>query len=804
MGVESCFSDLLSHPDKLLEDHLTSVAKRCRDAVERAGVCCSVSSSILSEIAYIAGAAHDVGKATQYFQRYIREKDERRKRKLKSPKTHHSLLSALFALRWVEEYINTLPDDKLPQRYRRLLPVMVFCIVRRHHGDLRNAKDELKCLNEERDVLQSQLSSMDVEKVDCMLRRVGAPVSIGEFREALDSVLAHFRYGGRYQCALRECLHEDDVEPYFIMLLLYSALLDADKSDAMGIDTAERKKLDEGLVDTYKAHALTGKSDMDCMRERIYREVVDAVDSITSRGGIYSISAPTGTGKTLTSFAFALRLRGQIAERGQHVPRIIYILPFLSIIDQNYAVLSEVLRCGLGDEVSQQVLLKHHHMSEVWDESAEEDAARGRFLVERWDSEIIVSTFVQFFHSLFTNRNRSAVKFHNIVGSIVIVDEVQSIPHHYWYLLNRAMHTLAEKFCMHFILVTATQPLIFDWERNEIMELVGDREEYYGALSRVVLNVDLSERSLEEFEQKVHEDLLKRPDKDFLIVLNTIASSKEVYCYLRDVLDASENDLYYLSTDIVPKERLSRILRIRGSMTDKRLVVVSTQLIEAGVDIDFDVVYRDLAPLDCINQVAGRCNRHGGREVGEVNVVVLRDERTNKPFWQYIYSSYLIHRTKEVLSQVSRVDESRLLELSTEYFKQVRELMSDDTSKRCISTIAELRFDDAGRFTLIKEDYPTEDVFVELDDDARRVWEEYSAMVESNGLSGDPFERRAKLRRVKRRLYEYVISVSPKRIRGVGEVHGFRFIPNEEVGQGEGARYDVETGLRDVSGPLIL
>jgi CRISPR-associated endonuclease/helicase Cas3 len=259
----------------------------------------------------------------------------------------------------------------------------------------------------------------------------------------------------------------------------------------------------------------------------------------------------------------------------------------------------------------------------------------------------------------------------------------------------------------------------------------------------------------------IEKDLMEKPDKDFLIVLNTIGSAQQIYRFIQELnLDNTEG--FFLSTNVVPKMRLERIYQIKDKgkkQSGKRKVIVSTQLIEAGVDIDADIVYRDFAPLDSINQVAGRCNRNSTKEEkGRVMIFILRDDR--KEFYKYIYDPFLINKTLEMLKPAREpLKESEFLALNNRYFKAVKRGMSDRESRDALDCIASLSFRDLReKFKLIEEDYPRVDVFVELDSKAAEIWGQYQEIQsEKNHL-----ERSRRYLEIKKDFSEYLISVPEK------------------------------------------
>ena len=217
-------------------------------------------------------------------------------------------------------------------------------------------------------------------------------------------------------------------------------------------------------------------------------------------------------------------------------PRIIYSLPFLSIIDQNGAVINDVLSQLYPSDsvVPSNLLLKHHHLSDIEfiesqvnEEELDivKDINVALLLTESWHSEIIITTFIQFFHSIITNKNRAAIKFHNCINSIIILDEIQSIPHYYWDLINRVLTYLGNNYKCWIILMTATQPLIFT--PTEIKSLINDRSKYFETINRVIFNFNLVKKGITQFREELLIQILQEEKRDILVVLNTINSCKK-------------------------------------------------------------------------------------------------------------------------------------------------------------------------------------------------------------------------------------------------------------------------------------
>ena len=800
MENESHSFSLLSHPDKFLIDHLTNVGVMASKTVADKSLNMA-EAGLLRDMAYIMGITHDFGKATKFFQKYIVEKDERRRRSLKAMETtHHGLLSALFTYSVVKEYLKqsgTIGD------LVEYLPVISFLAVKRHHGNLSNATNETSEVNPaNEDVLETieeQIGAIDRAELGKILSTL-LPKGNINLNIDIDNIISYILHdikkdiGRKERLMLLQLSDKDDIFPYFVNQFLYSVLIDADKTDA-GLDgiRLERLGLAGDLVDTYRDtnHFTSNLENINRLRNQIYEEAVESIKAWNLSDRILSLNVPTGTGKTLTALSLSLKLRARLENELKIKPRIIYALPFLSIIDQNYNVFDDVIvkPSGINDS---RLLLKHHHLADVKYkiEESEFDADKSLLLLEGWNAEIIVTTFWQLFNTLFSNRNKQLRKFNKLANSIIILDEVQAVPHQYWLLIHDSLKLLCEKFNSYVVFMTATQPLIFDEAKGEVKEIAKRKEEYFRGLNRIELIPRIEKAlTLDEFKALLKEDLVQKNDKDFLIVLNTISSAQDIYKFVQG-LPLENTKTIFLSTNVIPKVRLARIDEIRKSKDSpkERKVIVSTQLIEAGVDIDADIVYRDFAPLDSINQVAGRCNRNSAKdEKGTVSIFILKDDR--KEFYKYIYDPFLISKTLDILKPINGpIKESEFLDLNNKYFRAVKRGMGEADSKESLECIAGLAFKDLSeKFKLIEEDYPKVDVFVEVDNNAEAIWKQYKDMQSEK----NPLERTKKYLKIRKDLSEYTISVDEK------YAHS---LVNDESGLGYISRFEIPNYYDEVTG----
>jgi len=803
----SSFSELKSHPQKSLLKHLIEVSTFSQNTISSKKLNFPhVDHQTIEKIAFIIGASHDFGKSTPFFQEYINEKTNEKQRAILKNKsvTKHGKLSAVFTYFLLKEYLKDRKDIQAD------LPIFGFLIVKRHHGNLKNPVSELIDFNDDGvTVLNEQIRSIvsnpdNLSQIVKIYQKILPEFDVSPFFEEMNSLIKEIK---RRKTPFREFLeNEQSLEYYVIFQLLYSTLINSDKLDAAGLISSLNNKIqnpiDEQIVDKYRNKENFDKSHdkIGTIRNSIYEEVIAQIGTIDLGEKIYSLNVPTGTGKTLTSFSFGLKLREKIWKEFGYYPKIIYTLPFLSIIDQNYSVIDNVFKTIQGVSPSSEVLLKHHHLSDTMyfigdnnNKQIEFKEDKAELLIEGWNSEIVVTTFVQLFHSLISNKNRSLKKFHNIVNSIIILDEVQSLPHKYWLLLKELLHTIAQCCNVYFIFVTATQPLIFNEEQGEIIELVPNKKRYFEQFDRIELRYSPEIIKLEEFEQRVLQDIVSNPTKSFLIVLNTINSTKKLFEYLKSS-GPTDTDYYYLSTNITPKERLDRILKIKEGNNIRRKVIISTQLIEAGVDIDVDIVYRDLAPLDSINQVSGRCNRNytEGKK-GEVRIFSLSDGEIE--YYKYIYPSFLIEKTREVLKGYDLISEKEFLKLNNYYFQKVKMDQSDHISKERLDDVKKMQFENLQKnFQLIEKTYEKTDVFIELDDVAKKIWSEYTKIC----ILPNPLERKKKFLGIRKEFSEYIISIKTDAAPPINLENGIAYVPCENLT----SFYDENTGYK--KGVLIF
>ncbi len=568
-------------------------------------------------------------------------------------------------------------------------------------------------------------------------------------------------------------------------------MLAADKNDTVygerpftlpGTDWSSR------LIDTHRRRLFSGKSPLSSLREKLYQQVMISLERAPKDQSLFSLTAPTGAGKTLAALRAALLIQERYG-----LERVIYCLPYLSIIEQNVEVMRR-LREAAKLETSSAALLEHDHLATLRYRMPEDQGADiynpgdvsldwAQFLVEGWESRLIVTTFVQFINTLFPGRNAVARRRHQLARAVIILDEVQAFPHKYWRLVRVGLEALAERLGSRIILMSATMPLIFPDKEKRLYELFQNYQGAFQNLSRTVMEFPCRFELLEweDFVEEI-EDLPQRYERQSLLfVLNTIKSAQELFVYLKSRYP--EREWFFLSSHVLPVERKRRIAKLRAAIAAGRPVgLVSTQLIEAGVDLDFNLVVRDFAPLDSLIQCAGRCNRHAyWSSPGRVLVYRVKDQRGYET--ARIYDSFLRAKTLQVLAGYgATIPEPDYGTLAANYYQAVWESHSSRPSSNILTALAEWLFktaldvdesDEALR--LIDENF-TGSLFIPLDADAQRAWEAYRELLWSERT----FERKAEIKEAFRRLAPYIINVPKKCLppRGNGKIH---YLTPEEV-----------------------
>jgi CRISPR-associated endonuclease/helicase Cas3 len=406
--------------------------------------------------------------------------------------------------------------------------------------------------------------------------------------------------------------HNDPLQAEMLVRMLFSCLVDADFLDTEAhFDPQRAAQRPQG----YNLHALwqqfvqnqnallasAPRTPVNAVRRAVYE---DALRAAQGEPGLYALTAPTGAGKTRALLAFALR-----HALTHDLERIIVALPYTSIIDQTAEVYREIL--------GEAAVLEHHSALEV-DDLSETALEQHRLLSENWDAPLIVTTFVQLFESLFSNLPSRCRKVHRLARSVIVLDEVQTLPVELLEPTVHALQQLIDDYGATVLLSTATQPAL---DRIALttppVQVVANPAQHFQTLRRVDYHVDLTPRDYNWLADAI------AAREQIMVVLNTRKDAIATLDALHDRCPELAG-VFHLSTLLCPAHRREVLAEVRRRLADGAPCrLVTTQVVEAGVDLDFPVVMRAVGPLDRIVQAAGRCNREGRLPRGEVIVFDL-------------------------------------------------------------------------------------------------------------------------------------------------------------------------------------
>jgi CRISPR-associated endonuclease/helicase Cas3 len=573
-----------------LHQHLTQVAQL---AAERAQVFKA------SDWAHLMGLLHDLGKYSQEFQARIRGSNQR---------TDHATAGAQVVM---QHFVGLYGDRNEVKAFAK---IFAFAIAG-HHAGLANGDGE----GHERSTLKQRLSvttpSLDaVWKQEITLPNVLSMPALKA--HARPEKYANFRWA-------------------FFTRMLFSCLIDADRIDTenytrrinrqkpLSTDHPSISILQDQLNQHLNQLAQNTKdtSPVNPLRQHI---LAYARQQAAKSPGLFSLTVPTGGGKTLTSLAFGL----DHAVQHKGMRRVIYVIPFTSIIEQT----AQVFRAALGEH--KDAVLEHHSAFDR-DKLPEEIRNQGkpgqadyrdklRLTMESWDAPIVVTTAVQFFESLFSDRPSQCRKLHNIAGSVIVLDEAQTLPLKLLRPIMAAIDELALNYGCSVVLCTATQPALKDGDFHNgfenVREIAPNPSELFEKLRRTQVK-SLGEQSDEELTAHL------RHHPQVLMIVNNRRHARELFESI-----AKEEGAYHLTTSMCAEHRSQKLDEIRERLkAGLPCRLVATSLIEAGVDVDFPTVYRAEAGLDSIAQAAGRCNREGRRALEDSQVFVFQSPEWKAP-----------------------------------------------------------------------------------------------------------------------------------------------------------------------------
>ncbi|MCA9028080.1 MAG: CRISPR-associated helicase Cas3' [Planctomycetaceae bacterium] len=682
----------------------------------------------------LVGRWHDLGKYSAEFQDYLRAENGLEAHLEQHSRVDHSTAGAQHA-------------DSVVKPWGKLLAY----VIAGHHAGLTDAAGSPSSLEGR---LAKNIAPFDEAPTE--IRDVGDPLTIPPLAiNQADEARASFQVA-LFTRMLFSCLVDAD-------FLATEAFMDIARS----AERPETKVLLPAIkqsLDDYLSKLSRSSEDTDVNQRRT--EVLAACrESATSPPGFFSLTVPTGGGKTLASLAFALD------HANLHVlKRVVYAIPFTSIIEQT----AEQFRRVLGD-LAEDVVLEHHSNLDP-----KRETRRSRLAAENWDAPLVVTTNVQLFESLFAARTSRCRKLHNLIGSVIILDEAQTLPVELLQPCLAVLRELVTDYRCTIVLCTATQPVLnrregFAIGLENVQEIIPDPRQLDENMQRVrahSLGAQTDSQLVERFEEQ----------SSFLCIVNTRAHASSLYRMLQ-AQQAEADDLFHLSTLMCGEHRSRQIIEIRERLKDKRCCrVISTQLIEAGVDVDFPIVFRAMTGLDSIAQAAGRCNREGRLKSGDVFVFEPTDVKLHG------YLSQVTSTAREVLPDFDDLLDPAAIQRYFElhYWKQGGEHQWDkpDVMGCFPKPLQKFAFDfrtAAERFRMIED--ASHSIFVPYDEMATKLIDELDQAGSSRGLL-------RQLQRYSVNVFEYMFN----ELLRAGDVqvsteHGYALLTNPDA-------YDEQLGLR--------
>ena len=676
----------------------------------------------MENISFLLGLLHDNGKASIDFQEKITKNSNKR--------VDHSSLGGLFVLKIYKDiqsefkyassdYILELKeilmaDKSLISELSDYTNILIYTIMS-HHGQydmVRKNEDmayvftslermkKIKKLEYKFGTSDSESFDIDEFYIDTQKFFEAKKININrifckgflEYAKVLEKLK---RTAFDYSQEKRE----EAVYFYKAMLirLLVSILKSADIKDTINafgeiiIDEDENnlkkviKNFEKNVDEKYSSFG-EALGELNILRNKISEDILKR--SKEDRNGIYKLDLPTGAGKTLLSLRYGINQMNY-----QNKERFFYVTSFLSVLEQNASEMKKVLN-------NDKYVLEHH--SNVVDDEEEasiddkEDSieiTRKRFLLDDWTSPVVLTTMVQFYNSLFKGKSANLTRFKSFINSVIILDEWQSIPTEFLYLTNLVLNFMKIVMRANFVLSTATQPtndydalchkLFYGDLFGKNKDIIEHKNYDFSAFERAKLKIYGDIRKMYGIED-VKDLVLENSDKSNLIILNTKSVVKKLYDLLEE--DYEEGDLYYLTTNLTASDRLKKIGEIKKRLKDgEKICLISTQLIEAGVDVDFDMVIRSLSGMDSIIQSMGRCNREGKKEEAYTYLIKLdnTEEKTSllkgvdkrKSACQSAFESY--------------EDDFDIKDLTKEYFEKLYANLEKDKFSPVLELLAE-------------------------------------------------------------------------------------------------------------------
>ncbi|MCG3681621.1 CRISPR-associated helicase Cas3' [Aliarcobacter butzleri] len=723
---------LISHsePNRKLIVHLSEVYIKAKKRFSQLAISfgkLSLTKKDFEKLLQITVLCHDFGKSSTFFQKKILYGLEKNKGNEEQKLSEHGLVSAFFGYFIATEKFN----------FDKKFAGFVFMAIRYHHLDLQNAdimqtltKEEIrKVLNIFQGIKQNSDEINRIYKYFLDIENVVESFEsflVSNFSEReIAKKVKYFKYKDDYL--------DNDI---FIFMILFSLLIYSDKEDAIFRDRNLEKigelSISSKSVEKFKSNYFKNReiTPLDEVREKIYQNIVDTFNSNDKlnnpikNNDVFFVKLPTGAGKTLLLYKLAM----QIKEERKNA-KVFYLLPFITLIEQNATILKELLNFMNIDTEDNRIFLEKHSLSGefIIEDSLEEyDIDKKQFLLDTLESEFVVTSFHQLFYGVFKRKNALLKRFQQFANSIILVDEVQLIPLKLMYTLTQFLKFMSEIFNCKIIVASATFPnisreLLTNSHMFDSIEKILTKEENNKFFNRYEITLDLEEvYSYETLENKIDEKINTK--KDLLFRVNTINSANRIYDYVISLNSSfyKKENIFLLTSAIPPINRKRIIDKVKENIKNGiKQIVIATQLIQAGVDISLEDGFEELAPLDLIIQSMGRRNRSAEKvEIGRADIIKIKNEKGFEG--HKIYNNCDIAETIKILESYQTLTEQEIYfhELLDKYYNsQVEIKLIDKYSEK-------LEFESIDNDFVLIENAPLSfSFFMPLGTKAKNLWQ---------------------------------------------------------------------------------
>lgn len=800
-----------SHPGKLLKIHIS-------------GVCENTAKRTKSILARYAALFHDFGKINPNFQQKLQG--------IKGAEySQHSYISAFAFLNWYLSNRNeanqnlNLNDNDLTNLK------LVTAIILHHHGHLPNMDENISDppFDAMIEYLHNNANNLPISEYlnqEMEFEHVAFDLSIKPWYKKKIPNIDLGVFG-----SVHEIKHwqKDSLHYFLDTQFSFASVIEADKRDAgkigffnsVNLVKESISRISSSLDKLFEDFAKSNDtSELNNARTQIREEAIASVPNLLASGKrVFTLTAPTGAGKTFTLLDIAKTIQKEKGDLG-----IIFALPFLSITEQVQNIIVNDLHLDVLSVNSKSFNERIEKAQQDYETEQTSEKLKTLlvedFIENTFDHPFIITTFVQLFETLLSNRNSTLLKLPNFSNRIFLIDEVQALPPRLYIFFSAWLDAFCRMNNSYAVLSTATMPNLSIPEKAELQssktfelknpktlfkdyicpnDLLNPKKFFdNNVFNRYKISVIEEEQTIESLKTRILTE-----EKSILVILNTIQDTKELFYELADL-----PNVFLLNTHFTPEDRLSKIEHVKSLLGNEKVILISTQLIEAGVDIDFPIVYRDLCPLPSLIQSAGRCNRNKHLEFGEVYLFQLMNAKGK-------LSSELIYRNeaKLFLDFIKKeikgtIQEKELFDIQKKFFDSIaQDLIVGDYPEEKMNLIEEInkaQFEKVGRFQLINnKSFGQWHRFYVPNNDNDNHYEELKEIVET--ISSGSYEKmknlkikvNTQLKKMSSRIVSVRVldeSILPPKLNS-NEICGINKIDNDYYSKTEGIRFQKESFL---------